>query len=486
MQENKVEKLIQEYGSNLPPFRPNPTHKSHSSAWLRLAVVGVPVAVVAATVVLTTPSAEARALQAMKNALTDVRSMRATIYLVRNGKARLAGYTWTKDGTWRTEGFVGTPLHKAWIIDEHRQYMVDIARKVTTVEPRIVDWFPSQTALDYVIAETDSGPMGPERKLTRVDGPAENGRKTYQLIYTKIRTEQDNWAMGAESSRATITVDAQTNLPIRSEVVTDEPNREPSVERSEYDFNIPIPPDTFQPPYPAIVDLEKVQNERVAQWRAHPLAGNGRGEIVDAQMNQEGALFLLSSGTEMPNAVVAADGTRYVYATEFRPGGTRGDTATQVRCGDLRITIFVPIEGQPDRPDFRVTIGPRRDNGQIPSGNNVGEAVSITAKPCPNWPDYHVDLMLDDALSFAAEPMAAAPAKPLAAEGKIDLAVEHYKLAYTRLRKFFRSIAYRSLKPAEKLLRENGRTAEADELAKTIAAEKAVDPNVRHDPPAKP
>jgi hypothetical protein len=364
--------------------------------------------------------------------------------------------------------------------------MVDIARKVTTVEPRIVEWFPNQTALDYVIAETDTGPMGPERKLNRVDGPVENGRKTYQLIYYKERPAEENWGPFSESSRATITVDAETNLPIRSEVVTDEPNREPRVERREYEFNIPIPADTFQPPYPPIVDLEKVQNERAAQWRAHPLAGNDRGEIVDAQMNEEGALFLLSSGTEMPNAVVAADGTRYIFATEFRPGGTRGDTATQVRCGDLKVTIFVPIEGQPDRPEFRVTIGPRRDNGQIPTGNNLGDTVSITAKPCPNWPDYHVDLMLDDALSFAVEPMAAAPAKPLAAEGKIDLAVEHFKLAYTRLRKFFRSIAYRSLKPAEKLLRENGRTDEADELAKTIAAERAVDPNVRHDPPAKP
>jgi|GEM_PF-4077388 len=485
MQENKVEKLIQEYGSNLPPFRPNPARKSHPSPWLRIAMVGIPVAVVAATIVITTPSAEARALQAMKNALTDVRSMRTTIYLQRGGKSRLFGYTYTQDGTWRTEGFLGTPLHKAWIIDEHRQYTVDIARKVTTVEPRVVEWFPSQTALDYVIAETDTGPMGPERKLTRIDGPLENGRQTYQLIFYKERP-QNQWEVGAVNSRATIVVDSDTNLPIRSEVRTEITDREPSVERREYEFNIPIPADTFQPPYPPVIDLEKVQKERVAEWRANPLAGNGRGEIVDAQMNEEGALFLLSSGTEMPNAVVAADGTRYIFATEFRPGGTRGDTATQVRCGDLKVTIFVPIEGQPDRPEFRVTIGPRRDNGQIPTGNNLGDAVSITAKPCPNWPDYHVDLMLDDALSFAVEPMAAAPAKPLAAEGKIDLAVEHYKLAYTRLRKFFRSIAYRSLKPAEKLLRENGRTDEADELAKTIAAERAVDPNVRHDPPAKP
>lgn len=203
-------------------------------------------------------------------------------------------------------------------------------------------------------------------------------------------------------------------------------------------------------------------------------------------MNEGGALFLLSRGTDMPNAVVAADGTRYVYATEFRPGGTRGDTATQARCGDLKVTIFVPIEGQPSRPIFRVTIGPRLDNGEIPSEKDLGDGVSISAKPCPNWPDYHVDLMLDDALSFAAERLAAAPAKPLAEEGKIDLAVQHYKLAYSLMRKFLHSIAYQSLKPAEKLLRENGRIAEADELAKTIAAEEAIDPNVRHDPPAKP
>jgi len=486
MQENKVENLIQEYGSQLPSFRPDRSPKHHSPRVWRFAMLGVPMAVVAATVILTTPSAEARALQAMKNALTDVRSMRATTYLVRNGKAHLAGYTWTKDGTWRTEGFVGTPLHKAWIIDEHRQYMVDIARKVTTVEPRIVEWFPNQTALDYVIAETDTGPMGPERKLNRVDGPVENGRKTYQLIYYKERPAEENWGPFAESSRATITVDADTNLPIRSEVRTELSDREPDVARREYEFNIPIPADTFQPPYPPIIDLEKVQNERVAQWRANPLAGNGRGEIVDAQLNEENALFLLSSGAEMPTSVVARDGTHYIYATDFRPGGTRGDTGTQARCGDLRVTIFVPIEGRPTTPEFNVTITPRLEKGRVPPGSKVSDPVTITATRCRLWPDYHVDLMLDDALSFAVELMAAAPAKPLAAEGKIDLAVAHHKLAYTQLRKFFRSIAYRNLEPAEKLLRENGRTAEANELAKTIAAERAMDPNVRHDPPAKP
>jgi len=448
-------------------------------------MLGVPVAMVAATVVLTTPSAEARALQAMKNALTDVRSMRTTIYLQRGGKSRLFGYTHTTDGTWRTEGFVGTPLHKAWIFDEQRQYMVDIARQVTTVEPRIIDWFPSRTALDYVIAETDTGPMGLERSLKRVDGPVENGRQTYQLIYYKERQE-DQGEFGTEHSRATITVDADTNLPIRSEVRTQLSDREASIERREYEFNIPIPPETFQAPYPPIVNLEKVQNERVAKWRLNPIASTGRGKIVDAQVNEEGALFLLSAGVELPNAVVASDGTRYVFATEFRPGGTRGDTGTQARCGDLKITIFVPVVGQPTGPNFRVTIGPRRDNGQIPTGNDLGDDVTVAAKPCPDWPDYHVDLMLDDALSYAAEQMAAAPAKPLAAEGKIDLAVKHCKLAYTRMRKFVRSIAYRSLIPAEKLLRDNGRIAEADELAQTIVAEKAVDPNVRHDPPARP
>jgi outer membrane lipoprotein-sorting protein len=448
-------------------------------------MLGVPVAVVVATVVLTTPSAEARALQAMKNALTDVQSMRTTIYLQRGGKSRLFGYTHTKDGTWRTEGFIGTPLHKAWIFDDHRQYMVDIARRVTTVEPRVIHWFPSRTALDYVIAETDTGPMGLERSLKRIDGPVENGRRTYQLIFYKERFDNPR-DFGSENSRATITVDADTNLPIRSEVRTELSDRDPSLERREYEFNVTLPTDTFQPPYPPFIDLLKVQNERVAQWRANPLAGNGRGQIVDAQVNEKGALFLLSRGTDTPNAVVAADGTRYVYATEFRPGGTRGDTATQARCGDLKVTIFVPIEAQPSRPIFRVTIGPRLDNGKIPSEKDLGDGVSISAKPCPNWPDYHVDLMLDDALSFAAERMAAAPAKPLAEEGKIDLAVQHYKLAYSLMRKFLHSIAYQSLKPAEKLLRENGRIAEADELAKTIAAEEAIDPNVRHDPPAKP
>ncbi|RYG38507.1 hypothetical protein EON81_03430 [bacterium] len=474
--------MIREYGDSLPPLQTKARRKAPSRK--RWGMVALASAFVGAAVILTAPSAEARAMGEMRDALNDVRSLHARIS-IRYGsrRSRLVSETWMKDGVWCFESRKGTPSHASWILKGERQYMNDLVRGVSTVEPRAGVFYSAKTALGFVIEQTDTGPMGIDRKTTRTEGPMTNGRATYQLVLWKAREEAPR-----ENSRTVILVDAKTNLPIWSETTTNLPEMQTSVERSEYEFNVPIFEKQFKPPFEPVIDLAEVQLRLVKEWRQKPVAKAGSATLLDVQMNPEGALFVLFEGTAAPKEVVAADGTRYLQAIDYRPGGTWGDTGTQKRCEGVRGTVFVPVTLKaPARPRFRIGTGnrgfqnPGSSQTDLKSGGTPGTA-EVEAKLCPDWPDYRFEMMLALFFTNVDPRMASTQAAYLAKQGDVDGAVERYRLAYERMKGFISSVAYRELVPAEQLLRSKGRIAEADALSRTMAKDRAVDPNV----PSKP
>ena len=106
------------------------------------------------------------------------------------------------------------------------------------------------------------------------------------------------------------------------------------------------------------------------------------------------------------------------------------------------------------------------------------DRVSVQARTCGRWPDYAYDLVLGDFFLQTDIACAETQAKACAERGDLDGAVQMWKDAAERVKRFTPSTAYRRLLPAEALLRKAGRIAEADDLLKVIAHDRSLDPNV--------
>lgn len=484
MNEERIAETIKEYGRTLPPFSPGKkkevrrTWPARPARWVGV-ISGV---VLLGAVGLNTTVAKAAPGRDMENALRDVRSLHAKTWMRygTKGKTRLVQETWMKDGVWSVEAFLGTNLQTEWILTDSLQVVTDPVRKVSTVEPRVATFFKAKTALDYVIEEADMSGDDAIKKLFRSEGPSVNGQPTYRLTLTWRREDE------GFHDRATVVilVDEKRNLPLWSETTRDTEGYRRSFTRSEYEFDVPVPAEELQPKFLPVVDLAARQNARVAEWTRRPLARAGKTSVLDVQMNREGAVFVLFQGPSVPNALVAADGTPYAHAGDYRPGGVQGDTGTQKRCGDVRGSVFVPLTLRaPSKPHFRVSVGARGFQNPgfsqaDPSSTDASVATAdIAAKTCAIWPDYSVDLMLSRFFLDLSPRMASTQAKYLEKQGDVDGAVERYRLAYERMKEFIKSVAYRELEPAERLLRTKGRKQEADRLAMIIVREKMVDPN---------
>ncbi|RYG45104.1 hypothetical protein EON79_13380 [bacterium] len=479
MNEENLQRMIREYGDALPtlperPRRSSPVRVGMKGALLLAALAGT-------AIVLMPPSAEARAMGEMRDALAGVRTFHAKIWM-RHGPGkpgRLVSEMWMKGGIWCFESRKGTPSHASWILKGDRQYMNDLVRRVSTVEPRVASNTIPKTALDFVIQQTDTGPMGIPRRMTKTDGPVTDGRATYRLEFWKAREESPQ-----ENSRTVILVDAEKNLPLWSETTSHDPDSGWSVERSDYEFDRPVEDRVLQPPFKPVIDLEVRQRARLAAWRGKPVAKAGGTTLLDVQMNEEGAVFVLFEGAGGPTDLVASDGTRYLQAMDYRPGGTWGDTGTQKRCEGVRGTVYVPVTLRaPAEPRFRFSLGGR--TFQRPGFSHAEPArpgaqtgsTEVRATPCETWPDYQYEMMLGHFFANVAPRMASTEAAYLEKQSDVKGAVARYRIAYERMKGFLPSIAYRELIPAEKLLRSKGEKAEADALARIIARERAVDPN---------
>ena len=478
MNENQIQEIIRNHGNALPgaPFESRPKRR-HSARWGLVAATAI--AVAAVVFVATSPSAEARPGAAVSLALKDVRSMHA-----RTDTGRATMEMWMENGVWSGEVRRPQGMHnKLFVYTQDLQFKTDLDRKVTTVEPRYGDWYKGRTALDYVVETTDIGPMGLERKLTRTEGPNVDGRPTYLLTYFKASPGD-----AAENSTAKILVDAGTNLPIWSETVVNDPDGTDQNVRTDYEFNIPVPEGQFEPQFQPVIDLDTAQKELVRKWdRTAPAAENGV-RVLDAQVNADGDLFVLFTGKQVPLSAADANARKYVYAADYRPGGTWGDTGTQKRCvidgNDVRGTILVPAIG-PVKPasGFTVSFGtrdyqnPGRSRQPNPPTPKGYFSKDVRAIACGDWPDYQISMLLADFFQNMWPHMALAQAKHLASDGKVDKALARYDVAYERAQSFIPSVAYQALEPAAELLRKAGRDEEAKKMQARIDAMKAVDPN---------
>jgi len=478
MNENQIQEIIRNHGNALPgaPLESRPKRR-HPARWGLVAATAI--AVAAVVFVATSPSAEARPGVAVSLALKDVRSMYA-----RTDVGVATSELWMENGVWSTEVRRPVGMHnKLFVITQDLQFMSDLDRKVTTVEPRNGEWYKARTALDYVVEFTDIGVMGLERKLTRTEGPNVAGRPTYLLTYFKASPGD-----AAENSTAKILVDAGTNLPIWSETTVNDPDGTDQNVWTDYEFNIPVPEGQFEPRFQPVIDLDTAQKELIRKWDRTAAAAEDGVRVLDAQVNADGDLFVLFTGERVPLSAVDASGRKYVYAADYRPGGTWGDTGTQKRCvidgDDIRGTILVPANG-PIEPasGFTVSFGTREyrnpgfsrdENPPTPKEFFSREMPAIS---CEDWPDYRCSMLLADFFQNMWPIMALAQGKALGSAGEIDAALKQYEVAFIRGQEFLPSVAYRNLEPAAELLRKAGRDEEAKKMQARIDAMKAVDPN---------
>ena len=84
------------------------------------------------------------------------------------------------------------------------------------------------------------------------------------------------------------------------------------------------------------------------------------------------------------------------------------------------------------------------------------DRVSVQARTCGRWPDYAYDLVLGDFFLQTDIACAETQAKACAERGDLDGAVQMWKDAAERVKRFTPSTAYRRLLPAEALLRKAG------------------------------
>lgn len=474
MNESELKNLIKEYGDTLPSFQPKPRRVP---VW-RWATVGATACAIGLTVWLTSPSAEARAVQAMNLALQNVDTMHARVYRTIALPSHLIGEVWTTQGVWANRAFIGSPMECSFVYDGQKQLYNDYRHRFSTVEPYAGNSTPHQTPLEYVKELADTGPMDVKPVFHKQPGPTLDGRETYFLTCTKV-----SGFSPAMSVRSSILIDATSSLPISLELTTVEDGRKDIHDRYEFEFDVPISKDVFEAAFPPAVDLVTAQVRRVSEWRAHPLMGN----LLDAQVNREGDLFLMFVGDQAPVEVVGGDGTRYVRSDDYAPGGVWGNTGTQQRVHisgqPIRGTVFVPaIPGMHTRK-FSVTMGTRAfhrpghsmgDQSPVVTKNKV---LNLTARDCGSWPDYSVDMMLMRFFDYLWPIMANTQADDAARQGDVSLAIERYKVAYDRGKTWIHSMAYRALKPAVPLLQKAGRTGEANELIQIIEHDQALDPN---------
>jgi len=478
MNENQIQEIIRNHGNALPgaPLESRPKRR-HPARWGLVAATAI--AVAAVVFVATSPSAEARPGAAVSLALKDVRSMHA-----RTDTGRATLEIWMKNGIWSDEVRRPVGMHnRLWIFTPDLQFFNDMDRKVSTVEPRSMEWYKARTALDYVVESTDIGPMGLERKLSRTEGPNVDGRPTYLLTYFKARPED-----ASDNSTARILVDAGTNLPIWSETVVNDPDGTDQNVRTDYEFNIPVPEGQFEPRFQPVIELDAAQKALVRKWDQTAPPAENQSRVLDAHVNGEGDLFVVFIGENKPISAVDADGREYVLAADFRPSGVWGNTGTHDRCvidgQDIRGSILVPAAG-PIRPSnaFKLRIGIREfhNPGYSPPDQARSPQVlftrSITANRCETFPNYEDSMMLSDLFQNLWPKMAVAQGKELSSAGEIDAALKRYEVAFSRSQQFLPSVAYRNLEPAAELLRKAGRDEEAKKMQARIDAMKALDPN---------
>jgi len=475
MNENEIARKINEFGTGLPRFE----RRARKPKVTGFAIYAAAAILVGVTVFVSIPRAQASGFQEMVFALKGVRTMEAITYSRHSdGTYFPIEHQWMSGSKLAVEAKMNGGMHMI-AISTPTDYIVNLmAMGVTTREPDAWDPFHGKTtALDWVTEDNDFGVVGAERTMKRLDSPSLNGRKAYILRYEKSK----------EPSRTveTIWVDSQTNLPIRCSVQESDhitlangtTQDHHSDIYTDYQFDLPVSDSIFAPRFSPVVDVAARQTELVRKWQAEPLAKGRKATVLDAQVSNDGSLYLLYPLGYAPAEVKGARGEKYVKAADYQPGGVRGDTKTDDRLSEFGKPIwgavFVPTKlGNAHEQSFEVTFRPVAQQGwlKIETGPGPSETLSFSARDCMNWPDYAFDLVLATYFLQVDMSRALAQAKALESAGDIDSALTMYLEAFERQKQIPPPHEDRSLVPAEAMLRRVGRSSEADALRVQIEA----------------